>query len=55
MKEGIDITDTRDKFALLREKQETEKLVKDCIRRFQQKNKKKEKRISIENQQKDSM
>jgi phosphomevalonate kinase len=53
-KEGIDITDTRDKFTLLREKHETEKLVKECIRKFRVK-KPKSKKMLVENQQKTSM
>lgn len=48
-KEGIDVNDDRDKFTILKEKKETEKLVKMCIRKFQ-KRKKKEVRKPIEEQ-----
>jgi hypothetical protein len=33
-KEGVDVNDNRDKFTILKDKQETEKLVKMCIQKF---------------------
>ena len=47
-KEGVDITDKRDKFQLLREKQETENLIKQCTNKFKR-GKKDKKRVNIEN------